>query len=75
MAAPRLFKKEHASREIAPPKRGYSQRTLHMVAGTRGGSIPAAPSTRERSIRSSYPTGGRCNIDARSTASFKAIPR
>jgi hypothetical protein len=40
MAGVEAVKKEHASKEIAPPKRAMSQRTLHMVAGTRGGSIP-----------------------------------
>jgi hypothetical protein len=50
MAGVEAVKKEHASKEIAPPKRAMSQRILHMVAGTREGSIP------ERAIRSSYST-------------------
>jgi hypothetical protein len=56
MAGVEAVKKEHASKEIAPPKRGYESENPTHGGGNQGRVDPAEPSTRERAIRSSYST-------------------
>jgi hypothetical protein len=64
-----------STRSDLPTRKSPAEAGLAIVVGGNQGRVhPAVLLTRERPVRSGYPTGGRRNIDARSTASFKAMP-
>jgi hypothetical protein len=51
-----------------------SLESVNNGGGNQGMVDPAVLLTRECPVRSGYPTGDRRNVDARPSASFKAIP-